>query len=70
MGQIRIFFATPHTHAQEFNIEQHTRCGEIRLSHMETGAESNADYRMQLGSQAVLWQFKNLHIPKGKKSRP
>jgi hypothetical protein len=35
---------------------------------METGAKSNADDTMQRGSQAVLWQFKNLHIPKRKKT--
>jgi hypothetical protein len=35
---------------------------------METGAKSNADTNTQRGIQAVLWQFKNLHIPKRKKA--
>jgi hypothetical protein len=34
---------------------------------METGAESNADSKTQLGSQTVLWQLKKTHIPKRKK---
>jgi hypothetical protein len=33
---------------------------------METGAETNADTKMQRGSQPVLWQFRNSHIPKRK----
>jgi hypothetical protein len=60
--------AAPHTHAQETNIEQHSACGENRLLHMETGAESNANGRIQHGSQTVLWQIKNLHIPKREKA--
>jgi len=42
-AEIRIFYAAPHTHAQETNIPQHSQCGENRVYHMETGAESNAD---------------------------
>jgi hypothetical protein len=35
----------------------------------ETGAETNADGGMQLGSQAVLWQLRDPHTPKRKKRK-
>jgi hypothetical protein len=34
---------------------------------METGAESNADNKMQLGPQTVMWQLRKSHIPKQQK---
>ncbi len=34
---------------------------------MITGVETNADNKSQLGSQTVLWQRRNSHIPKRKK---
>jgi hypothetical protein len=57
----------PHTHPQETNIPQHTQCGEKWRHYMETGAESNADTKMQLGSQPFMWQFKNILIPERQK---
>jgi hypothetical protein len=33
----------------------------------ETDAETNANTKTQLSSQAVLWQIKNPHMPKRKK---
>jgi hypothetical protein len=31
---------------------------------MGTGVEDNADFGKQLATQRILWQFRNLHIPK------
>jgi hypothetical protein len=63
------FYAAPHPHAHGGNILQHRLCGENGLLHIETGAESNADFKMQRDSQAILWQFKKTHIPKKKTAK-
>jgi hypothetical protein len=45
---------------------QHAPCGENGHRHTETYVKANPDSGMQLGSQAVMWQLRNLHIPKRK----
>ncbi len=62
-GGLCELYAVPHPHAQEFNIEQHTPCGEKSVSHMETDAKSNANGTIQRDSQAILWHHKKLHNP-------
>jgi hypothetical protein len=66
VGKKWILHAAPHPHAHGGNIVQHRSCGENQLSHMETGDKSNADNKMQRGSQADMWQFRNIHNPKRK----
>jgi hypothetical protein len=66
MEENGFFYAASHPYAHGFNILQHTPCGEIRVSHMEMGAKSNADGKMHCGTQTVMWQLKKFHTAKRK----
>jgi hypothetical protein len=69
VAKIGFFYAVPRTHAHGGNILQHRRCGGNGLHHMESGVEMASVGDSAVSSYAVMWQFRNPHIPQRKKDK-
>jgi hypothetical protein len=54
----------PHSHAHGGNKLQHRLCGENGFYHIVSGVEMASVGDSALASYAVMWQFRNPHIPK------
>jgi hypothetical protein len=66
--ELENLYVVPHTHAHGGNIAQHRSCGEILVSHIESGVEKQSKSKTEPNPQADMLQLKNFHIPEKNKT--